>query len=432
LSRRPPTLTALTINKFRRDGELRDGLVRGFGVRVKNGVKSFDFIYTSPLTIKKRVRYSIGPIAEKVKDGELESARDEAMALRKMVREGRDPAAERRADKAKKVVEVEEAEIRTFRAVADVYARRQLAQLKSGSEVKATIEREFFPYWAHKDIAAITPLDVQKRIEALLDAGTPGSARALFATGRTLFNWALTRPEYGLGSSPFARLKAAAIVGRKQPRTRTLTNIELRALWLAAERMAYPFGALVKMLMLTAVRRNEASDADWGEFDLANGVWTIAATRMKGGAAFVVPITADTLALLQSLPRVGAAPFLFVGATGDRALCGFSPLKARLDRLMLDELRALAKARGDDAAAITLAPFVLHDIRRSVRTHLSALPIEERVRELLLAHAQVGMSAIYDQHSYLTEKRRGLELWHARLRTIINPPAPDNVVPLRA
>ena len=70
MSRRPPTLTALTINKFRREGELRDGLVRGFGIRVKNGVKNFDFIYTSPLTIRKRVRYSIGPIAEKVKDGE--------------------------------------------------------------------------------------------------------------------------------------------------------------------------------------------------------------------------------------------------------------------------------------------------------------------------------------------------------------------------
>ena len=73
--------------------------------------------------------------------------------------------------------------------------------------------------------------------------------------------------------------------------------------------------------------------------------------------------------------------------------------------------------------------FVLHDIRRTMRSHLSALPIEQHVRELVISHAQPGLHRIYDQYAYLDEKRHALELWAARLRGIVIPGA--KVVPLR-
>ena len=84
----------------------------------------------------------------------------------------------------------------------------------------------------------------------------------------------------------------------------------------------------------------------------------------------------------------------------------------------------LARARGGDADA-----FVLHDIRRTMRTGLSALPIPDNIRELTIAHARPGLHKVYDQFAYEAEKRRALELWAARLRSIVEPP-PDNVVPL--
>ena len=64
-----------------------------------------------------------------------------------------------------------------------------------------------------------------------------------------------------------------------------------------------------------------------------------------------------------------------------------------------------------------------------MRTHLSALPIEDRVREQMIAHAQPGLHKVYDLHRYEAEKRRGFELWEQRLRGIVEP-APDNVVAL--
>jgi len=75
------------------------------------------------------------------------------------------------------------------------------------------------------------------------------------------------------------------------------------------------------------------------------------------------------------------------------------------------------------------APWVVHDLRRTMRTHLSALPIDDRVRELVIAHRQTGLHAIYDQHAYTDEKRHALELWTTRLHSIVAPGA--KVVPLR-
>ena len=63
-----------------------------------------------------------------------------------------------------------------------------------------------------------------------------------------------------------------------------------------------------------------------------------------------------------------------------------------------------------------------HDIRRTVRTNLSRLAIEEHVRELMLAHTRKGIAGVYDRHSYLDEKRAGFELWCARVQEIVSEP----------
>ena len=94
-------------------------------------------------------------------------------------------------------------------------------------------------------------------------------------------------------------------------------------------------------------------------------------------------------------------------------------------------LRAFARLRGDDPSAVTLSPFVVHDIRRTMRTHLAGGAAGAGfVRELVIAHTKPGLHEVYDQHAYLDEKRRALELWAQRLMGIVEPP-PSNVVPLR-
>jgi integrase len=80
-----------------------------------------------------------------------------------------------------------------------------------------------------------------------------------------------------------------------------------------------------------------------------------------------------------------------------------------------------------DAYLLAMQPWVVHDLRRTMRTHLSALPVQDLVRELVIAHARAGMHKIYDQFAYLDEKREALQLWEKRLRGILAPPTPAEV-----
>ena len=223
---------------------------------------------------------------------------------------------------------------------------------------------------------------------------------------------------YGLEASPVERLRAKDLLGKKVMRQRVLTDPELRALWQGAESLTYPYGPLFQLLALTGQRKSEVAEARWREFDLGNKLWTIPPERMKSDAAHVVPLVDEAIAILESLPRFKSGDYLFSTKYGASPCNGFSKAKQHLDAAMATEMGG------------EVEPFVIHDIRRTMRTGLSALPIPDRVRELVIAHAQPGLHKIYDQYAYLDEKRHALSLWTARLRSIVMPP-PDNVVRMR-
>jgi integrase len=104
---------------------------------------------------------------------------------------------------------------------------------------------------------------------------------------------------------------------------------------------------------------------------------------------------------------------------------GFGKAKKHLDREI-----AAVRARATGKRATPMAPWRLHDLRRTMRTRLSELGVLPVVAELVIGHKQQGIAAVYDLHRYDEEKRRALEAWEQRLRSIVDPqPAPPaNVV----
>jgi integrase len=151
----------------------------------------------------------------------------------------------------------------------------------------------------------------------------------------------------------------------------------------------------------------------------------------KQARPHAVPLTPDILALLESLPRFNRGRFLFSTTSGQSSAWIGTKIKKRLDSRMLLTLRALARRRGEDPAEVSLPHFINHDIRRTVRSHLSRLKVTEEAREAILAHARPGIKGTYDLHDYLDEKREALMLWHARLRQIVGPFTDHNVVSLK-
>jgi integrase len=401
-----------------------DAIVPGLGVRVTDsGHKSYVLRVRFPGQAHAGWR-SLGDVGAIT----LEHVRGKARGWLEQIAKGVDPQQHQRQEATHRAKN-------SFAAVAGDYIRRHVAKTRKAAIVERELRREFVARWSTRPITEITQHDVVAVLDEAVERGALYQAHNLFGHVRTLFNWAVARGIYGLDRSPCDRLKPGAVIGRKLARSRTLTDDELRALWRVSGKLGYPFGPMYQMLVLTGQRKSEVAEAGWSEFDLTNKLWTIPAERMKSeegeSAPHVVPLTDDVIAILNELPRFNAGPFLFTTTAGRRPVSGFSKAKARLDRRMLITWRALARLRGEDRRGAMIAPFVNHDIRRTVRSHFSALPVEDLVRELVIGHARPStLHKVYDHFSYLDERRQCLELWAARLRLIIDP-AP-NVVKLKS
>jgi len=297
----------------------------------------------------------------------------------------------------------------SFGRVAEDFIRMHLVgpdpttpNQRTGLDTAHEIRLEYVSRFGDRPIDSITGRDIVTVIDAAKARGAPYRAHNLLGHARRLFNWAIARRVYGIDRSPCDRMVPSQVIGPKRPRDRILTDEELRALWNAAQKMDYPNGRLVQLLVLTGQRRGEIAKARWSEIDLPALLWRIPASQMKAGAAHTVPLTSDVVRILDGLPRFCEGDFLFSTTFGRVPISGFSKAKVRLDALIAAELKR------------PIEPFVVHDIRRTMRTGLSALPIPDLVRELVIAHSKPGLHKVYDQHAYLDEKRQALELWQAR------------------
>jgi len=386
--------------------DLRDEL-RGLAVRVNDeGRKSFVLIARFPGS-DNPTRRTLGEYPVMT----LERAREEARRWHRLLDEGVDPRVDRERRRSAEARKQEN----SFASVADAYfAHIKRQKLRRTDETEREIRRELVSRWAKRPITDISRHDLLEVIEAALHRDAPWQAHHIFSYASRLFNWAIERGSYGLEHSPTHGMRPARVIGAKKPRSRVLSDAELRGLWRATQELGYPYGSFVRLLMLTGQRKSEVAEARWSEFDLEKRLWVIPPGRMKMDAAHVVPLSPHAVAVLQGLPQFTTGQHLFSFTFGKTPINSFSKAKGKLDDLM-------PKAPS----------WVFHDIRRTVRTHLSALPIPDLVRELVIAHAKPGLHKVYDLHAYEQEKRHALELWAARLRSIVEP-APAKVVELAA
>ena len=387
--------------------DVRDGVVPGLHVRVMpSGQRTFVLVARFGGS-KNPTRRRLGAYGELT----LEEARQKARHWLDLIGRGVDPKHEEERQRQAALRKQEN----SFAVVSEEFIKRHASKLRKSATIERELRHEFISRWGDRPITDISQHDVVSVLDAAVDRGAFYQAHNLLGHCRGLFNWALARGIYGLEKSPCDRLKPQAVIGRRLARQRILSDDEVRALWAAAEAMRYPYGPLLKMLLITGQRRSEVSEARWSEFDLAKKLWVIPPARMKTNAAHEVPLSDEAMKVLVSLPRFNRGDALFSSTYGVKPVNGFARAKEILDREMTARL------------PIAPSPYVLHDIRRSVRTHLSALPIPDLVRELVISHTKPGLHRVYDQHRYIVEKRHALDLWGARLRDIVQP-APDNIV----
>jgi integrase len=399
--------------------EYWDKHLPGFGLRVAHsGRKTWVAMYRVGSEL---VRETIGPLPliPSVAD-----ARERARESMASARAGRNPVAERRRRELAAKIKAE-APSDAFRAVATRYLERHAKKHTKPTtwrELQRQLDVDVFPKWGERSIASITRHDVTALLDGITDRGSPVQANRTLTRLKTLFKWALD--EELIPADPTARVRK---VVKETARDRTLSDDEIRLFWAGCDKVGWPFGPMYKLLLLTAQRRDEVGGIEWPEIDPDRRLWTIPREKAKNDRAHEVHLSGLAVEILDSLPRVGRR---FVLTTnGERPVSGFSKSKKRLDRHMLDLLRA-----SEDADQAAIDDWILHDLRRTAATGMARLNIAPHVVDKILNHVSGtirGVAAVYNRHAYLDERRAALEAWSRHVESLVRP-SPSNVVELAA
>ena len=386
------SIAGIAVPNGRAETIVFDDALPGFGIWVRaGGSQTWVFQYK---TGAQHRRVTLG----RVSAIEPATARKMASELYAKVRLGADPAGER--------AETQGHAAETFGACVRTYLTWQQQRLRSGSY--RHIERHLNSNFAALHGIRIDQLN-RREVAAQLArmADRPTETNRTRASLSAFLNWCV-----GQGLLETAAALPTNTYG-ETARERVLSTAELRAVWHALPGCGDDYSDIVRLLALTGARANEIGGLRWEEIDFDRGVIVLPAQRVKNGRRHEIPMAPAVAAILKARPQNGR-PTVF--GTGRGGFTGWSHAKARLDQ------------------AAGIAPWRIHDLRRSCATMMAEIGVQPHIVEAVLNHIsghKGGIAGVYNRAVYSEEKATALTRWAAHVLAIVEGRS-SNVRPLRA
>lgn len=358
-----------------------------------------------------RVRVSMG----RYPTVKLAAARKAATTALATVIAGKNPNEEKR--KAKEAREAAAAELTVKQRVEGwLEAKAKGWSDTTYATVRGHMNRTVIPTIGKKALRSTSRADWVEMVEAK-KTKHPGGAATLYRWIAAFLNDAEASGWIDLPLLP--RKGAARLAPQGPARERALSDAEVIATWEAAGKLTARPCAFVRLLILTAARREEVAAITVEEIDLHTATWTIPKERTKNGVEMTIPLGPLAMeeiraAIAAMKVKEGEPVGYLLGRFTSSPLSGFSRLKGELD----------AQLPGMPA-------WRLHDLRRSARTGMGRLGVPDNAAEAALNHVS-GRSALvrtYDRYSYVQEARAALLLWQAHVASLVGQGG--EVVPLR-
>lgn len=389
--------------------DIWDSKVKGFGVRVSpKGTKTFVLLFRFE---GRPRRYTIA----RYPDLSLADARDKAQDAKGKIANGVDPQAEKTKEKRKLSDRVDalvgqfiEAECK-----GEAFAKSGIPKWDSWKLVERSLKEYLVSQYGTRSVHHVTKADIKSAVKRIVAIGYPQAANTAFWYMRAFFNWC--KKEDVITVSPCDGLANPAPI---KTRERVVSDAELAAIWMGCEpapdEVGYPFGSIVRLLMLTGQRRTEVAAMKWSELNLEAGNWEIPRDRTKNENATIIPLPTLALDILRGVPKIKDSPFVFP-ARGNKGshFSGYAKGKKGLD----DEIEIEGKP---------LENWTLHDLRRTLATNLAKRQVPPHVIEHILNHSaasMTGVSKIYNTYAYDKEKRDALQLWADHIEGLLKQAA---------
>jgi integrase len=393
-------LTKARIEKFvsagpppgKSEAILWDGVIVGLGVRGRGpGSASWVFQY-------RRKAAGRGEPARKVTLGSwptltIDAARTAAQAMAGEIALNKDPARDLRAERSRNRQIVS--------AALDSYERAlERRKIVNAKTVMSTLRRGLAPFM-NREVAALTRANLVDLIDGLENAGKPGAAIDLRSHARAWLEWAVSRGlvQFNvLAGLRRTRSSRAERLGEAN-KNKALSDLEITALWSAADAMG-AFGGMLKLAVLTAMRRDELAGLRWGDVHDDRLVF-----GTKTGLRHKIPLTSVMRNVLMAQPKTTSDLVFPSSRTGER-MSGWT-------------------SRVDAAVSASGVAFKLHDLRRTVRTLMSRCGVPEEAAELAIGHVRRGLVAIYNRDDGWAARVSAFERVSAHVAGLVSGGAPE-------
>jgi len=397
MGKRLTTRTVEALGPSRQRREIPDGLLKGLYLVVQpSGQKSW------------AVRYRHGGRPRKFTVGafpgiDLKSARDLGAKTLRAAAEGRDPGQEKVQARSSKADSVDS----VLAQFIERHCKRS-NRPRTVQETERLLRLHVLPRWRGRMVHDITRRDVLDALDRVVDDGKPIAANRVLSAVRKFFNWCVERDI--IPFSPCAGVKPPTA---ERSRDRVMSDSELKSIWHAADIVGGPFGVLVNLLVLTGQRRDEVAQMQWAELDLKARLWKLGPERVKNNQQHEVPLADPVIAILKSVPRIQGSPYVLT-TNGKSPASGYAKGKRRVDALLPADV----------------APWRLHDLRRTAASGMARIGVNLPTIEKILNHRSgsfAGIVGVYQRHSFAHEKRDALDAWGRFVTDLVNGKTADNV-----
>jgi integrase len=387
---------------------LSDGTLRGlkpqaslYKVADRDGL----YVVVTPRgTISFRMDYRLNGRRETLtigrygtKDGiSLLMARERCMEARKAIAQGVSPAQEKQREKSR------QAEAQTF----GEYTKSWLAEHRMADSTKAmrktVIDRDILPVFQNRRMAEIGPEDLRALCAKIKGRGAPATAVIAREIVKLVFAYAAMHGEKA--PNPADEVGPSSIA-TFVPKDRALSPSEIRLMHRLLETTATlpTIRLALRLVLLTLVRKSELIEATWDEIDFENAVWSIPKSRMKTGKPHNVYLSQQALDIFIALHTCAAGSKFVLPSRYDADRCMSKATLNRVTQVIAEKAKE---------SNLPLAPFTVHDLRRTGSTILNELGFNGDWIEKCLAHEDGRSSrGVYNKAEYAEQRRHMLQEW---------------------
>lgn len=373
---------------------------------------------------KKQRQITIGRFGQKADELTLAQAREKASDLRKLHIDGFDPIVESKRDRQR--------DIELFDDLAKHWMDKECSKLNNPQIPKRIYNKEIKKHIGNMKIDKISGIDITDILEEIVKSKRPSIANDTLLHLKQIFACGI---RLGVtNSNPASAFSNKQAGGTERSRKRHLELDEIETMFtvlrLHTKHFCHENYMALAILLMTGVRKTELTQALWSEFNIDtfkedNGlVWKLPKERAKNETGIAIPIPDQLIPYFILLKRLSfGSEYVFRSRrAGKKGHISDDTLNHALTNLFGRKTGKRESTTGNVLGKAGIEYFVVHDLRRTCRTLLSSLDVDENVAEKCLNHKVTGIKGVYDQYQYFEERKSALQKLADKIFPLIDNP----------